>query len=127
MSGMAPPMSYNNSRQPLSLGYQPLSGPILSNLHQPGNAMSMVGSVGHGISGGYQPGPPHHAHLHMYPSQHTQQTHTDRPYKCDQCHQSFSRNHDLKRHKKIHLAVKPFPCDACDKSFSRKDALKVGS
>jgi hypothetical protein len=49
----------------------------------------------------------------------------DRPFKCDQCPQSFNRNHDLKRHKRIHLAVKPFPCPSCDKSFSRKDALKV--
>jgi hypothetical protein len=51
----------------------------------------------------------------------------DRPFKCDQCPQSFNRNHDLKRHKRIHLAVKPFPCPSCDKSFSRKDALKVYS
>merc|ERR1712093_616938 len=48
----------------------------------------------------------------------------DRPFRCDQCPQSFNRNHDLKRHKRIHLAVKPFPCGHCDKSFSRKDALK---
>ncbi|KAH7080228.1 putative C2H2 finger domain protein [Paraphoma chrysanthemicola] len=48
----------------------------------------------------------------------------DRPFKCDQCPESFNRNHDLKRHKRIHLAVKPFPCNHCDKSFSRKDALK---
>jgi uncharacterized Zn-finger protein len=41
------------------------------------------------------------------------------------CPQSFNRNHDLKRHKRIHLAVKPFPCTNCEKSFSRKDALKV--
>lgn len=51
--------------------------------------------------------------------------HQERPFKCDQCPQSFNRNHDLKRHKRIHLAVKPFPCDNCEKSFSRKDALKV--
>ena len=58
---------------------------------------------------------------------HNQQSvpHNDRPFKCDQCPQSFNRNHDLKRHKRIHLAVKPFPCGYCDKSFSRKDALKV--
>ncbi|EPQ63345.1 BgtA-20708 [Blumeria graminis f. sp. tritici] len=53
-----------------------------------------------------------------------QNTQSDRPFKCDQCAQSFNRNHDLKRHKRIHLAVKPFPCMKCDKSFSRKDALK---
>jgi hypothetical protein len=49
----------------------------------------------------------------------------DRPFKCDLCPQSFNRNHDLKRHKRIHLAVKPYPCGECEKSFSRKDALKV--
>jgi uncharacterized Zn-finger protein len=51
----------------------------------------------------------------------------DRPFKCDQCPQSFNRNHDLKRHKRIHLAVKPFPCGHCEKSFSRKDASKFRS
>jgi hypothetical protein len=48
----------------------------------------------------------------------------DRPFKCDECVQSFNRNHDLKRHKRIHLAVKPFGCDKCGKTFSRKDALR---
>ncbi|KAL7412001.1 hypothetical protein BDY24DRAFT_334114, partial [Mrakia frigida] len=45
-------------------------------------------------------------------------------FKCDQCAQSFNRNHDLKRHKRIHLDLKPFKCAKCDKSFSRKDALR---
>jgi hypothetical protein len=49
----------------------------------------------------------------------------DRPFRCDQCRQRFNRSHDLKRHKRIHLAVKPFPCGHCDKSFSRQDALEV--
>lgn len=49
---------------------------------------------------------------------------TDRPFKCDECVQSFNRNHDLKRHKRIHLSVKPFGCDKCGKTFSRKDALR---
>jgi uncharacterized Zn-finger protein len=65
---------------------------------------------------------------HMYSGHHPhaqQQPQNDRPFKCDLCPQSFNRNHDLKRHKRIHLAVKPFPCLHCEKSFSRKDALKV--
>jgi uncharacterized Zn-finger protein len=69
--------------------------------------------------------PPHQMSQQMYghhPGQ--QQPQNDRPFKCDQCPQSFNRNHDLKRHKRIHLAVKPFPCGHCEKSFSRKDALK---
>lgn len=45
-------------------------------------------------------------------------------FKCSACDAIFSRNHDLKRHARIHLAVKPFPCGWCDKAFSRKDALK---
>jgi uncharacterized Zn-finger protein len=56
---------------------------------------------------------------------HAQSNPYDGPFKCDQCSQSFNRNHDLKRHKRIHLAIKPFPCTYCAKSFSRKDALKV--
>lgn len=57
----------------------------------------------------------------------------DRPFKCDECVQSFvslsfcyghnlmltmvqNRNHDLKRHKRIHLSVKPFGCDKCGKT-----------
>lgn len=73
--------------------------------------------------GGMLAGHPHAMMSHH----HQQQQQAERPYKCDQCPQSFNRNHDLKRHKRIHLAVKPFPCSNCEKSFSRKDALKVRS
>jgi len=89
----------------------------MSNVHNPGNQMALVGGMNmqyppHGMGGmyGHHPGPQHQQN--------------DRPFKCDQCPQSFNRNHDLKRHKRIHLAVKPFPCGHCEKSFSRKDALK---
>ncbi|ATZ53482.1 hypothetical protein BCIN_09g03260 [Botrytis cinerea B05.10] len=94
-----------------------LAAPIMSNVHQPGSQMALLGGMG---NMGYQqmPGP-------MYGSHHPQQMpQNDRPFKCDQCPQSFNRNHDLKRHKRIHLSVKPFPCGHCEKSFSRKDALK---
>ncbi|KDN39395.1 hypothetical protein K437DRAFT_207589, partial [Tilletiaria anomala UBC 951] len=45
-------------------------------------------------------------------------------FKCTSCPASFARNHDLRRHARIHLAVKPFACNDCGKPFSRKDALK---
>ena len=97
-------------------------GPVMSNIHSPNGQMSLVGSIPPTFTSGQAVGG---ALLQqMYGSQ--QQTpHNDRPFKCDQCPQSFNRNHDLKRHKRIHLAVKPFPCGHCEKSFSRKDALKV--
>lgn len=127
MSGMAPPMGFNGSgRQGMGFGYQ-MPGPIMTNMHQPGTPMAVVGAnVSNMMPGSYNPGPSPHGHgLHIYGQTHPQQLHQDKPFKCDQCAQSFNRNHDLKRHKRIHLAVKPYPCNQCDKSFSRKDALKV--
>ena len=123
----------------------PGPSPVMSGVPNPGGHMALVGGmpnggmipIGYG-AGGPGPGPamqhhhfygngnPHHSHAHHHhhagaPTQ----VANERPFKCDQCPQSFNRNHDLKRHKRIHLAVKPFPCGHCDKSFSRKDALKV--
>ncbi|KYK59911.1 hypothetical protein DCS_01045 [Drechmeria coniospora] len=114
--GMAPPQpSYGRYG-----GYPQMSptlgGPVMSNIHQPGAQMSVM--PGMGMPAGY-PG-----HGMMYGHHGQPQPQSERPFKCDQCTQSFSRNHDLKRHKRIHLAVKPFPCNYCSKSFSRKDALK---
>jgi uncharacterized Zn-finger protein len=98
----------------------------MSNIHNPNGQPMLVGALPHGMMQGFNSG--HAANIQMYSQ--TPQTpqstpQNDRPFKCDQCPQSFNRNHDLKRHKRIHLAVKPFPCGHCDKSFSRKDALKV--
>ena len=126
-SGMAPPLGYGSARPPSQSSYPYHSlphvpGPVMSNIGNPGGQMALVPGVG-GMSmpAGYGPHSGHHL-PHMYGQQANQQ---DRPFKCDICPQSFNRNHDLKRHKRIHLAVKPFPCTFCDKSFSRKDALKV--
>lgn len=105
-----------------------MSGPVMSNMHNPNNPMGLVGMQSHGLPGGMMPGynSGHAAHLQQQMYGNPQPTpHNERPFKCDQCPQSFNRNHDLKRHKRIHLAVKPFPCGYCEKSFSRKDALKV--
>ncbi|CAG8976692.1 hypothetical protein HYALB_00010818 [Hymenoscyphus albidus] len=94
-----------------------MTGPIMSNIHNPGSQMAMVGGLNMPY-GQHQMGAPMYAHHPQQPAQ------NDRPFKCDVCPQQFNRNHDLKRHKRIHLSVKPFPCHHCEKSFSRKDALK---
>lgn len=120
-----------SSRPYPSYSLPAMSGPIMTNVHHPNSQLALMGSLqpnllpafnsGHAatMSSMYN-GHPHHIHgLMQHPPP------DDRPYRCDQCTQSFRRNHDLKRHKRIHLAVKPYPCDHCAKSFSRKDALKV--
>ncbi|OBZ74825.1 Transcriptional factor SWI5 [Grifola frondosa] len=54
-----------------------------------------------------------------------QRIHTlvDRPYRCTLCPASFVRNHDLKRHAKLH-DTKAWRCAGCGKVFSRRDAIK---
>ncbi|KAL2819979.1 hypothetical protein BJX63DRAFT_333654 [Aspergillus granulosus] len=130
-SNPPPPPHLSYQRQPWpSYSLPAMTGPVMSNVHSPGGQMSLLGpplqpgllpgfNSGHVASmqqmyGGHHP--PHPGHS-AGPS-------NDRPFKCDQCPQSFNRNHDLKRHRRIHLSVKPYPCSNCDKSFSRKDALK---
>ncbi|KAI9701220.1 MAG: hypothetical protein M1836_001889 [Candelina mexicana] len=128
------PHHYSRPFNPYSL--PAMSGPILSNVHSPGSQMALVGGMPGGMmpgfSNGQAPNMQHIYGVHQQQPQHQSQQQqqspqtpqNDRPFKCDQCPQSFNRNHDLKRHKRIHLAVKPFPCTHCEKSFSRKDALK---
>lgn len=94
---------------------------VYSNIHQPNGQMAMLGNYPAMSQYGNMP----QGSMYVPHGHNARNDHQDRPYKCDTCHQSFNRNHDLKRHKRIHLAVKPFPCNQCDKSFSRKDALKV--
>lgn len=121
--------SYSLPAPPMSAPAH-MSGPIMSHMHSPGNPLGIIGLQGQNLPGcmmvSYNSG--HAAQLQQQMYGNAQQTpHNERPFKCDQCPQSFNRNHDLKRHKRIHLAVKPFPCGYCEKSFSRKDALKVSN
>lgn len=53
-------------------------------------------------------------------------THTNaRPFQCEYCHWSFTRRHDLDRHRKSkHMDAKPFECAGCLTTFGRSDALK---
>ncbi|PFH49744.1 hypothetical protein AMATHDRAFT_146972 [Amanita thiersii Skay4041] len=46
-----------------------------------------------------------------------------RPFRCNFCPASFARNHDLKRHVKLH-GNKAWKCGGCLKVFSRRDAIK---
>ncbi|KAF8070444.1 hypothetical protein FPV67DRAFT_1413708 [Lyophyllum atratum] len=46
-----------------------------------------------------------------------------RPFRCNMCPASFARNHDLKRHFKLH-EKKAWKCGGCLKVFSRRDAIK---
>lgn len=122
-----PPLTFPRQPWP-SYSLPAMNGPVMTNVHSPNSPMAMMGGMQAGLLPGFNSG-------HLASTQHLYGAHpphhgmavpaADRPFKCDQCPQSFNRNHDLKRHKRIHLAVKPFPCAHCDKSFSRKDALKV--
>ncbi|KAJ3276114.1 hypothetical protein HDV01_006284 [Terramyces sp. JEL0728] len=47
----------------------------------------------------------------------------ERPFQCDSCPQAFARQHDLKRHHRLHDGVKPYSCSYCNRNFSRQDAL----
>jgi hypothetical protein len=111
-----------------SYSLPPMPGPVMTNVNSPNGQMTIVGSMQQSmIPPGYNSGYAA-SNQSLYGNQQPQAVQpptVERPFKCDQCPQSFNRNHDLKRHKRIHLAVKPFPCNHCDKSFSRKDALKV--
>lgn len=114
---MAAPVAYHRPYNGYTL--PSMTGNHLSHIQAADIQMPMMGEMRIGPYSQNFSGSVYGPHLGQ------QQIQNDRPFKCDQCPQSFNRNHDLKRHKRIHLAVKPFPCLNCDKSFSRKDALKV--
>lgn len=124
--GTMPPLSHaHTTTPPANYPQRPFSYPISGPMGL-GSPTSQFGMGGVGFPGlsAYN-SQQHQMQMHQYGASAPHAIHNERPFRCDQCPQSFNRNHDLKRHKRIHLAVKPFPCGHCDKSFSRKDALKV--
>ena len=54
---------------------------------------------------------------------HTTRMHAaERPFRCTRCPAAFARNHDLKRHERLH-EDRAWQCTGCAKAFSRRDAL----
>jgi len=54
---------------------------------------------------------------------HTTRVHAaERPFRCTRCPAAFARNHDLKRHERLH-EDRAWQCTGCAKAFSRRDAL----
>lgn len=111
-------------QQPMNLPHHAQARPPPSLSGQP--AYPMTGGFAPSQQMGQLPGQVAYSlpHNYLYNPHAQGNGAAERPFKCNSCPQAFSRNHDLKRHKRIHLAVKPYPCTYCDKQFSRKDALK---
>lgn len=117
--GPPPPAPGPGRLSPYSSGHQQQ---YMHNLGNPGQPMALVSHYSPAAAAAAYGG-----HFGGMMFQSHQQRQPDKPHQCDQCPTAFTRNHDLKRHKRIHWAVKPFPCDGCEKAFSRKDALKVST
>ncbi|KAI8892089.1 hypothetical protein BC833DRAFT_612674 [Globomyces pollinis-pini] len=63
------------------------------------------------------------SHKKLIPSSSRVDRSDTKTFRCQICSSSFSRNHDLKRHVRIHLGIRPYACETCPKMFSRMDAL----
>lgn len=42
-----------------------------------------------------------------------------KPHQCQQCMKSFSSNHQLVQHIRVHTGEKPYKCSYCDRRFKQ--------
>jgi uncharacterized Zn-finger protein len=42
-----------------------------------------------------------------------------KPHQCQQCLKSFSSNHQLVQHIRVHTGEKPYKCSSCDRRFKQ--------
>ncbi|KNE54453.1 hypothetical protein AMAG_00427 [Allomyces macrogynus ATCC 38327] len=70
-------------------------------------------------------GPNGYVELPPAPAVHDPTPETAKPFVCTfaPCTARFSRNHDLKRHERIHTGEKKWQCVECGRAFGRRDAL----
>ncbi|XP_070570669.1 uncharacterized protein [Ptychodera flava] len=48
----------------------------------------------------------------------------EKPYRCDECGQSFTRQYTLVLHKRMHSGEKPHECPVCNRRFSRMQTMR---
>ncbi|KAK7575564.1 hypothetical protein V9T40_011850 [Parthenolecanium corni] len=67
-------------------------------LQQRGGGAASVGSSSFGSSGGLE---------------------ISKPHQCQQCLKSFSSNHQLVQHIRVHTGEKPYKCSYCERRFKQ--------